>query len=80
DICSVLDLKSNPYFEEEDFRNDNLDLLINDFYSTEFTNYCFDINKDKLDYLKSFSANQLDFFLRFFKNNNFKTIPKQTFV
>ncbi|HAT76800.1 MAG TPA: hypothetical protein DCS19_08120, partial [Flavobacterium sp.] len=33
DICSVLDLKSNPYFEEEDFRNDNLDLLINDFYS-----------------------------------------------
>lgn len=77
-ICSVLDLKSNPYFQKEDFSNDNLGLLINDFYSTEFVNYCFDINKDKLDYLKLFSVNQLDFFLRFFKNNNFKTIPKQT--
>lgn len=77
-ICSVLDLKSNPYFEEEDFRNDNLGLLMNDFYSTEFVNYCYDINKDNLDYLKSFSANQLDFILRFFKNNNYKTIPRQT--
>ena len=77
-ICSVLDLKSNPYFEEKDFRNDNLYLLINDFYSTEFVHYCYDINKDNLDYLKPFSANQLNFILRFFKNNNFKTIPKQT--
>ncbi len=79
-ICSVLDLKSNPYFEKEHFRNDNLGLLLNDFYTTEFVNYCYAINKDKLDYLILYSANQLDFFLRFFKNNNYKTIPKQTFI
>lgn len=77
-ICSVLDVKSNPYFDKKDFLNENLGLLINDFYSTEFVNYCYDINKDKVNYLQMFSANELDVLLRFFKNNNYKTIPRQT--
>ena len=77
-ICSVLELKSNPYFDKEDFLNDNLGLLLNDFYSTEFANYCYNFNKDKLSFIKIFSGNELDFLLRFFKNNTYKTVPNQT--
>lgn len=80
EACSLLDLKSNPYFDKETFLYDNLGLLINDFYSTEFVNYCYGINKEKLDYLKLFSAKELDFLLRFFKINNYKTIPRQTLI
>ena len=78
DICSVLKLKSNPYFNKEDFLNDNLGLLMNDFYTTEFTRYCYDLNIDRLPFVKIFSQNELDFLLRFFKNNKYKTIPNQT--
>lgn len=80
EICGVLDFKSNPYFDKNSFLNENLGLLVNDFYSTEFVNYCYGINKDKLNYLKLFSENELDFLNRFFKKNNYQTAARQTLI
>lgn len=84
DINSALPMPSNPYFKEEDSEEDVLHLLMNDSLSTELAYYCIDNYRTKLSFFKEGVGkkylNDIDFLLRFWKKNNYHTIPALTFT
>jgi hypothetical protein len=77
-------LPSNPYFKEEESDDHIFRLLMDESISTELAMYCINNCKTKLPFFsegegKSY-LNDIDFLLRFWKNENYYSKPSITIV
>jgi len=83
EINSAFPMSSNPYFYEKESNEHVEHLLTHKSFSVELVNFCIDNCKDKLPYFNQgigkLYLNDIDFMLRFWKNENYHTIPEITF-
>lgn len=83
-VNSAFPLPSNPYFKEEESEDHILRLLMDESISTELTMYCIDNCKKKLPFFRDGEGknylNDIDFLLRFWKNENYYSKPSITIV
>lgn len=84
DVNSAFPMSSNPYFKEEDSEEHLLNLLMNEGLSTELVMYCIDNCKSKLSFFEKGVGKKyledIDFLLRFWKKDNYHTIPSITYT
>jgi len=84
DINSAFPLPSNLFYKDEESEDDVMDLLMGEDYSKELAMYCIDNCKDKLSFFQNEDGkellNDLDFMLRFWKNENYHSKPEITFT
>jgi hypothetical protein len=83
-INSAFPMSSNPYFKEEDSEEHIMRLLMDESLSPELVNYCIDNCKTKLSFFKEGIGKKylddIDFLLRFWKKDNYHTIPSITYT
>lgn len=83
-INSAFPLKNNPFYLEEDSEEDIMFLLGSEFFSTELAMYCINNFKNDLPFFKKelgqMILENIDFLLRFWKKENYHTIPAISFV
>ena len=76
---SAFPLPNNIFYKKEDSTDHFMQLLIDESISTELVYYCIDNCKDKLslfeEILGIFLLEDIDFLLRFFKTNNYHSLP-----
>lgn len=76
DLGECLPINNNPYFKEVKTQDVD-DLILNDFYSTEFFNEVVDLYFEKGVYAQNveftFTRNEFDFLKRFYSNESYKT-------
>lgn len=77
-------MSSNPYFKEEDSEEHVMRLLMDESLSTELVMYCIDNCKTKLSFFPKGVGKKyledIDFLLRFWKKENYHTIPSITYT
>lgn len=82
-VNSAFPLPGNKYFNEEDSTEHIMRLLISEDFSTELAIYCIDNCKEKLPFFKEGAGkellNDIDFLLRFWKNDSYHSVPTITF-
>ena len=83
-ISSAFPSKNNPYYKEENSTEDVMFLLTSKDFSKELVLYCIDHYKDDLPFFRDGPGKkyleELDFLLRFWKEENYHTTPAITFV
>lgn len=83
-INSAFPMPLNPYFKEEESVEHVMHLLMDQSISTELVNYCLDNCKTKLSFFKEGVGNKylndIDFLLRFWKKDNYYSIPSVTYT
>lgn len=83
-VNSAFPLPNNPYFEKEFGKDHIMQLLMNEYLSTELAMYCIDNCKKKLPFFNKgvgkMYLDDIDFLLRFWKKNNYHTKPSITFT
>jgi hypothetical protein len=83
-VNSAFPMSSNPYFKEEDSEEHLMRLLMAESISPELVNYCIDNCKTNLSFFKEGVGNKylddIDFLLRFWKKDNYHTIPSITYI
>ena len=83
-INSAFPLKNNPFYIEEDSEEDLMYLLGNQFLSTELAMYCINNFKNNLPFFKKelgqIILENIDFLLRFWKKENYYSVPAISFV
>ncbi len=83
-INSAFPMSSNPYFKEEDSEEHVIRLLMNENLSPELAMYCIDNCKTKLSFFKKEVGKKylddIDFLLRFWKKDNYYSIPFITYT
>lgn len=76
DLGECLPIKNNPYFKEVS-KQDIMDMILNDFYSTEFYNEVVDLYFEKEVFTEAigcnFTRNEFDFLKRFYSHESYKT-------
>ena len=80
-INSAFPTAANPFYNEEDCINHTFTLLFNDDFSTELALYCVENFKDESIFFDQYGddyIDDLDFVLRFYKNNAYHTEPQIT--
>lgn len=84
DVNSAFPLPENKYFNEEESVEHIMRLIFSENLSTELAMYCIDNFKTKLPFFKSGEGKELlkdiDFLLRFFKKNNYHSVPSITYT
>jgi hypothetical protein len=79
---SAFPLPNNPYFDKTESEEHILRLLMDESLSVELVMYCIDNCKSKLPFFKDdvgkLYLKDIDFLLRFWKKNNYHTIPSIT--
>lgn len=83
-VNSAFPMSSNPYFKEENSEQHVLRLLMDESLSTELVLYCLENCKTNLSVFKNGVGKKyledIDFLLRFWKRNNYHTIPSITYT
>ena len=83
-VNSAFPMSSNPYFIEEDSEEHVMRLLMDESLSTELVMYCIDNCKTKLSFFTKGVGKKyledIDFLLRFWKKDNYHTIPSITYT
>lgn len=83
DICNIFPDKNNQFYEREDEQDIKM-FLFSPIYSKELTEYFIENYAHKLDYFKTGTGkkylNDLDFLLRFWKNENYHSKPSITLL
>ncbi|HET9056089.1 MAG TPA: DUF3843 family protein [Chitinophagaceae bacterium] len=83
-VNSAFPMASNPYFKEEDSEEHMMRLLMDQSLSTELVIYCIDNCKTKLSFFTKGVGKKyledIDFLLRFWKKDNYHTIPSITYT
>lgn len=83
-VNSAFPMSSNPYFKEEDSEEHVMRLLMDESISTELVMYCIDNCKAKLPFFTKGVGEKyledIDFLLRFWKKDNYHTIPSITYT
>ncbi len=83
-INSAFPMSINPYFKEEESNEDVISLFMDDSFSKELAMYCIDNCKTKLSFFTKGVGkdllNDMDFLLRFWKKNNYHTIPSIAYM
>ncbi|HET6244464.1 MAG: DUF3843 family protein [Bacteroidetes bacterium] len=83
-VNSAFPLSNNPYFEEESSEDHIMRLLMDESLSTELVMYCIDNCKKELPFFNKgvgkMYLDDIDFLLRFWKKNNYHSIPSITFT
>jgi len=83
-VNSAFPLSQNKYFNEKESAEHILRLFFTEELSTELAMYCVDNCKTKLPFLKAGEGKELlkdiDFLLRFWKKNNYHTVPSITYT
>lgn len=81
-INSAFPHPENKFFVEEESLDNLFGLIVSDYFSAELVHYCIDNYKDKLlvfeDKEVESYLEDLDFTLRFFKNDNYHAQPEIT--
>jgi len=84
EVNSAFPTKENKYFDKTKSKEHILRLFMVGELSTELAMYCVDNFKNKLPYFKkdegNFLLKDLDFLLRFFKENQYHSKPQVTFT
>ena len=84
DVNSAFPLPENKYFIEEESTDHIMELLTSEDISKELVFYCIDNCKENLPFFKEKEGKQLlkdiDFLLRFWKKDNYHTVPALTFA
>lgn len=82
DVESAFPPENNPFFKAEDSKDHIMDVLINPSISKELALYCLELAKDKLPFFReglgTLILRDSDFLLRFYKKENYHTIPQIT--
>jgi len=77
-------LPENKYFNKKESAEHIMRLFFAEELSTELAMYCIDNCKTKLPFFKTGEGKELlkdiDFLLRFFKKNNYHTVPSITYT
>jgi hypothetical protein len=83
-VNSAFPLSENKYFNKQDSTEHIMRLFFAKELSTELAMYCIDNCKTKLPFFKAGKGkkilNDIDFLLRFWKKNNYHTVPTITFT
>ncbi|MEN9445470.1 MAG: hypothetical protein RIS47_2361, partial [Bacteroidota bacterium] len=83
-VNSAFPMPSNPYFKEEDSEEHVMLILMDESLSTELVMYCIDNCKTKLPFFTEGVGRKyledIDFLLRFWKKDNYQTIPSITYT
>ena len=83
-VNSAFPLSENKYFNKQDSTEHIMRLFFAEELSTELAMYCIDNCKTKLPFFKAGEGKKLltdiDFLLRFWKKNNYHTVPAITFT
>ncbi len=83
-VNSAFPMSSNPYFKEEDSEEHVMRLLMDESLSIELVMYCIDNCKTKLSFFTKGVGKKyledIDFLLRFWKKDNYHTIPSITYT
>lgn len=83
-VNSAFPMSINPYFKDEDSEEHLMRLLMDESLSTELAMYCIDNCKNKLSFFKKGVGKKylddIDFLLRFWKKDNYHTVPSITFI
>ncbi len=83
-VNSAFPMSSNPYFKEEDSEEHVMRLLMDESLSTELAMYCIDNCKTKLSFFTKGVGKKyiedIDFLLRFWKKDNYHSIPSITYI
>ncbi len=83
-VNSAFPLLINPYFNEADSDNHVARLLLDESYSTELTMYCIDLCKTRLSFfnkgIEKEYLKDIDFLLRFWKNDNYHSSSAVTHI
>lgn len=81
-INNAFPLKNNPYYNKEDNDDAIMQLLVSESMSTELVMYCIGNCKNKLPFFKEglglMYLDDLDFLLRFWKNEHYHSKPSIT--
>ncbi len=84
EINSAFSLPNNPYFNLDESNDDIMHLLISKEFSTELVYYCIENCQSKLHFFKKGKGKifkkDLDFLLRFWKCENYKSTPLVTYI
>jgi hypothetical protein len=83
-VNSAFPLPENKYFNKQNSTEHIMRLFFTEELSTELVMYCVDNCKSKLPFFKTGEGknllNDIDFLLRFWKKNNYHTVPAITFT
>jgi len=83
-VNSAFPLPENKYFNKKESTDHIKRLLMEENLSTELAMYCIDNCKTKLPFFKTGEGKELlkdiDFLLRFFKKNNYHSVPSITYT
>ena len=83
-VNSAFPLPKNKYFKKQDSTEHIMRLFFTEELSTELAMYCIDNCKTKLPFFKAGEGkellNDIDFLLRFWKKNNYHTVPTITYT
>lgn len=81
-VNKAFPLPHNPFFGEDGHEDDVMYVFISDEISTELAKYCIEQGKDKLPFFKeglgALYLNDIDFLLRFWKSDEYHSIPQIT--
>lgn len=84
DVNSAFPLSENKYFNSQNSKEHIMRLFFSEELSTELAMYCIDNCKSKLPFFQEGGGKKLlsdiDFLLRFWKKNNYHTVPAITFT
>ncbi len=84
DVNNAFPQPNNPFFDIEHSKEDLIFLLTSDEMSTELALFCIENGKSNLpffnDGIGKFFLKDIDFLLRFWKQNNYHSIPSITFI
>ena len=83
-VNSAFPLPENKYFNKQESTEHTMRLLFVEDLSTELAMYCIDNCKNDLSFFKAGEGmellNDIDFLLRFWKKNDYHTVPAITFT
>jgi len=83
-VNSAFPSPENPFFDIEESKEAIMHLFMSEDISTELAMYCVDNYKDKLPFFTEDDGriflHDIDFLLRFWKKNNYFTVPAITFT
>ncbi|MDD4148550.1 MAG: DUF3843 family protein [Bacteroidales bacterium] len=84
DVNSAFPLPNNPFFNADDSEESIMRVLVSDDISAELAYYCIDNCKDNLPFFNAGVGKEylkdIDFFLRFWKKNNYHAKPLVTYI
>lgn len=83
-VGNAFPVANNPYFEKSKSEDDIMEVLINPKISTELAKYCIEMAKDNLPFFKDGKGalfyDDLDFLMRFWKREDYFTVPNISFT